>query len=53
MRQPNRQTHLDWSDPEAMRWEDLPADVRDQLRIRLGMLLRRVAADSTEAGDEA
>ncbi len=43
MRNPNRQTQLDWKDPAAMRWEDLPASVRDELRASLGVLLRHVA----------
>ena len=43
MRTQNRQTQLDWQDPAAMRWEDLPPSVRDQLRASLGVLLRHVA----------
>ncbi len=56
MRPPNRQTQLDWKDPAAMRWEDLPASVRDQVRESLGVLLRHVAAQAApreEAGHEA
>lgn len=43
MRQPNRQTQLDWRDPADMGWEDLPADLRDRVRELLGRLLRQVA----------
>ncbi len=49
MRHPNRQTRLDWKDPAAMRWEDLPASVRDQLRASLGVLLRHVAGQAARA----
>lgn len=52
MRQSNRQTQLDWSALDEMHWEELPADVRDQLREQLGRLLRRVAAGSPEGADE-
>ena len=56
MRPPKRQTQLDWKDPAAMRWEDLPASVRDQVRASLGVLLRHgagPAAPGEEAGHEA
>ena len=56
MRPPKRQTQLDWQDPAAMRWEDLPASVRNQVRASLGVLLRHVAAEAApgeEAGHEA
>ncbi len=46
MRTQNRQPQLDWRDPEDMRWEDLPASVRDQLREYLGVLLRHVAGQA-------
>lgn len=46
MRNQNRQTQLQWSDPQDMHWEDLPASVRDQLREALGVLLRHVAAQA-------
>jgi hypothetical protein len=53
MRTPKRPTQLDWSALDEMRWEELPADVRDQLREQLGRLLRRVAAGPREAADDA
>ena len=53
MRPSNRQTQLDWSALDEMRWEALPPDVRDQLREQLGRLLRRVAACLQEAADDA
>ena len=43
MRHQYRQTQLDWKDLATMRWEDLPASVRDPLRESLGVLLRHVA----------
>lgn len=43
MRNPNRQTLLDWRDPDDVRWEELPADLRDRVRELLGRLLRQVA----------
>ncbi len=55
MRRPTRQTQLEWMDPETLRWEDLPAAVRDRLREHLGALLRhavRRAAGAEEAADE-
>ena len=56
MRPQPRQTQLDWRDPKAMRWEDLPPSVRDQVREALGVLLRHVAAQAApreEARHEA
>ena len=55
MRQPTPQTELEWRDPEAMRWEELPPSVRERVRELLGRLLRRVAAaraGGAEAPDE-
>lgn len=46
MRHPNRQIRLDWKDPAAMRWEDLPGEVRAAVREELGRLLRHVAAQA-------
>ena len=40
MRRPTPQTQLEWVDPETLRWEDLPASVRDRVREHLGALLR-------------
>ena len=56
MRHPTPQTELEWREPEAMRWADLPPSVRERVREPLGRLLRRVArprASSEEAPDEA
>lgn len=56
MRNPNRQTQLNWCDAADMHWEDLPADLRDRVRELLGQLLRRVAgsgAQPPEGPDEA
>jgi hypothetical protein len=41
MRRPTAQTQLEWVDPQTLRWEDLPASVRDRLREHLGALLRQ------------
>lgn len=46
MRNPKRQTQLDWRDPADMRWDDLPADLRARGRELLGRLLRHVARRS-------
>jgi hypothetical protein len=35
------QLALEWTD--ALRWEDLPSEIRDELRARLGELLAEVA----------
>lgn len=56
MRKQNRQTQLEWREPKAMQWDDLPASVRERVREQLGVLLRRVAgqaAQPQEAPDEA
>lgn len=56
MRNPNRQTQLEWRAPEDMRWDDLPPDLRARVRELLGQLLRRVAgsgAQPQEGPDEA
>ena len=55
MRRPTPQTQLEWVDPETLRWEDLPASVRDRVREHLGALLRHAvhhAAGPQEAPDE-
>ena len=44
MRHPTRQIPLDWSDMPVMHWEDLPADVRADVREQLLRLLRHIAA---------
>ncbi len=49
MRPPKRQTQLDWKDPAAMRWEDLPPEVRAAVREQLGRLLRHVAGQAVPA----
>lgn len=46
MRHAQRQTRLDWRDPEDMHWEDLPPEVRAAVREQLGRLLRHVAAQA-------
>jgi hypothetical protein len=38
---PTPQLALEWT--ESMRWEDLPREVRDELRARLGELLVHLA----------
>ena len=56
MRHPDRQIRLDWSDPEAMHWADLPPEVRAAVREELGRLLHHVAGQTApreEAGHEA
>jgi len=55
MRRSTSQTQLEWVDPETLRWEDLPASVRDRVREHLGVLLRhavRPAAGTQEPRDE-
>ncbi len=56
MRTQPRQTQLDWKDAAAMRWEDLPAEVRAAVREELGRLLYHIAgqvAPREEPGHEA
>jgi len=49
MRHPHRQTRLDWRAPEDMHWEDLPPEVRADVREQLGRLLRHVAGQAARA----
>ena len=44
------QLALDWT--EALRWEDLPHEVREELRDHLGQLLAH-AADTARGGEAA
>jgi len=56
MRQPNRPIQLEWTHADDMRWDELPADVRDRVREQLAALLRHVASHGTprkERRDEA
>lgn len=45
------QLDLEWTD--RMRWEDLPAAVRERVCDRLVEVLRQVARASAEPGGEA
>jgi hypothetical protein len=40
MPKPRRQTQLEWRSPEEVRWEDLPAEIRERAREGLAQLLR-------------
>ncbi len=40
------QLELEWT--SAMRWEDVPADIRDRVREHLGDLLRAAAVPPAE-----
>jgi hypothetical protein len=43
MRNPTRQTQLDWRSPDTVDWEDLPAEIRERAREGLAQLLREGA----------
>lgn len=47
------QLAIEWT--EAMRWEDLPASLRERVREQLGVLLQRAARPTAriqETGDD-
>ena len=48
------QIPLEFVGPAVVRWEDLPAPLRDRVRALLAALLRQAAgrAPRTEAGDD-
>ncbi len=48
------QIPMEFAGPGVMRWEDLPAPVRDRVRDLLGALLRQAAqrARPAEVGDD-
>ena len=43
MRNPTRQTQLEWRSPDEVRWEDLPPEIRARAREWLAQLLRQGA----------
>lgn len=53
-RTPSPQIPLEFAGPGLMRWEEVPATVRDHVREHLAALLRQAAgcALRTEAGDD-
>jgi hypothetical protein len=56
MRKSTRQTQLEWRSPEEVRWEDLPAEIRERAREGLAQLLRegaRRGQPPQEVPDEA
>jgi hypothetical protein len=56
MRDPTRQTQLEWRSPDEVRWEDLPPEIRERAREWLAQLLRQGARRGLppqEAPDEA
>ena len=56
MRNPTRQTQLEWRTPEEVHWEDLPPEIRERAREWLAQLLRQGAGRARlpeEAADEA
>ncbi len=56
MRNPTRQTQLEWRSPDEVHWEDLPPEIRERARERLARLLRQGAErvrPPQEAPDEA
>jgi hypothetical protein len=56
MRQPTRQTQLEWRTPDEVRWEELPPETRERAREGLAQLLRHGARRGRlpqEAPDEA
>ena len=55
MRNPTRQTQLEWRSPDEVRWEDLPPEIREHAREWLAKLLRQGAPHGRppqEAPDE-
>ena len=52
MRNPTRQTQLEWRSPDEVRWEDLPPEVRERAREWLAQLLRQ-ASGAAEPPQEA
>jgi hypothetical protein len=56
MRNPTRQTPLDWRTPDEVRWDELPPEIRERAREWLAQLLRqsaRRARPPEGAADEA
>jgi hypothetical protein len=56
MRNPTRQTQLEWRTPDEMRWDELPPEIRERAREWLAQLLRQGAGRARlpeEAADEA
>lgn len=53
-RSPSPQSSLEFVGPGVMRWEDLPAALRERVRDLLGALLRQAAARArpAEVGDD-
>ena len=53
-RTPSPQISLDFVGRGVMRWEEVPATVRDRVREHLAALLRHAAGDAagTEGGDD-
>jgi hypothetical protein len=52
MRRPRPQSQLELPTPEAMRWEHLPAPVRERVRAQLVALLQQAAAPPPERANE-
>jgi hypothetical protein len=56
MRNPTRQTQLEWRTPDEVRWDELPPEIRERAREWLAQLLRQGAGRARlpeEAADEA
>ena len=56
MRNPTRQTQLEWRTPDEVCWDELPPEIRERAREWLAQLLRQGAGRARlpeEAADEA